>query len=473
MLIARILRPGAKLRVERELGPHGTTTLAGLLNLPDTPVEDLYKAMDWLLARQPQIERKLTKRHVGEGDILMLDVSSSYFEGQACPLARFGYSRDHRRDRPQVIYALLCTAEGCPLAIEAFAGNTSEATTLSEQVVKIRERFGITKVVLVGDRGMISQARIDADLQPNGFEWISALRTTTIRKLVRQDKIQPTLLDDWGLAEVSLPDYPNDRLVVCCNPFLRDKRRHSRNALLAATEDDIRALAQQYAEGRLDRDEFNRNLGTIKRRKMGKLFAFTFTEKSGAFSYARKEDAIAREESTDGLYIIRTNVAKAELGSAEAVRAYKQLGRVEKAFRSFKTSSLRVRPIYHWREDRVRSHLFLCLLAYYNEWHMRQQLAPLLFTDEDPRPGVTPVASPVRSRGALKKQCDRMSEDGLPISSFEDLLLELNSLCVADMDWGTGYKVPVVSKPTALQARVFALLGGKVHPAPREAKRVQ
>ncbi len=473
MLMARILRPGAKLRLERELGANGTTTLAGLLNLQDTPVEDLYQTMDWLLSRQQRIERKLAKHHVGEGDILMLDVSSSYFEGQSCPLAQYGYSRDHRRDRPQVIYALLCTAEGCPLAIEAFAGNISDSMTLSDQVVKIRERFGLAKVILVGDRGMISQARIDEDLQPNGFAWITALKAPTIRKLVKQGQIQPTLLDDWGLAQITSPDYPNERLVVCCNPFLRDERRRKRNALLAATEEDTRALATRYAEGKIERDEFNRKLGALKRRKMAKHFDYKFNKKTGAFSFARKDKAIAAEESLDGLYVIRTNVKEAELGNAEAVRAYKNLAKVERAFRSFKTSSLRVRPIYHWREDRVRSHLFLCLLAYYVEWHMRQQLAPLLFTDEDPQPGVTPVAPPVRSKGAMKKQSKRSTREGLPVSSFEDLLIHLNGLCVAEMDLGTGCTVPITSKPTALQAKVFDLLGGKIHPAPGKAKSVR
>ena len=473
MLIARILRPGAKLRVERELSTNGTTTLAGLLNLKDTPVEDLYHAMDWLLSRQKRIEKKLAQRHVGEGDILMLDVSSSYLEGHACPLAQYGYSRDHRRDRPQVIYALLCTAQGCPIAIEAFAGNISDAMTLSNQVVKIRERFGLSKVVLVGDRGMISQARIDEDLQPNGFAWITALRSQTIRKLVQQGQLQPTLLDDWGLAQITSPDYPNERLVVCCNPFLRDERRRKRNALLAATEEDIRALATRYAQGKMERDEFNRQLGALKRRKMAKHFAYRFDHTTGAFSFTRKEDAITEEESLDGLYVIRTNVTEDELGNVEAVRAYKNLAKVERAFRSFKTSSLRVRPMYHWREDRVRSHLFLCLLAYYVEWHMRQQLAPLLFTDEAPQPGVTPVAAPVRSQGANNKQSQRRTNEGLSVSSFEDLLLQLNGLCVAEMDLGTGCTVPVTSKPTALQTKVFDLLGGKIHPAPGEVQSVR
>lgn len=264
-------------------------------------------------------------------------------------------------------------------------------------MVKIRERFGLAKVILVGERGMISQARIDEDLQPNGFAWITALRSQTIRKLVKQGQIQPTLLDDWGLAQITSPDYPNERLVVCCNPFLRDERRRKRNALLVATEEDTRTLATRYAEGKIERDEFNRKLGALKRRKMAKHFDYKFNKKTGAFSFTCKDKSIAEEESLDGLYVIRTNVEEAELGNVEAVRAYKNLAKVERAFRSFKTSSLRVRPIYHWREDRVRSHLFLCLLAYYAEWHMRQQLAPLLFTDEDPRPGVTPVASPVCS----------------------------------------------------------------------------
>ena len=260
---------------------------------------------------------------------------------------------------------------------------------------------------------------------------------------------------------------------MCCNPFLRDERRRKRNALLAATEGDIRALATRYAQGTMERDEFNRQLGALKRRKMAKHFAYRFDHTTGAFFFTRKEDAITEEESLDGLYVIRTNVTEDELGDVAAVRAYKNLAKVERAFRSFKTSSLRVRPIYHWREDQVRSHLFLCLLAYYVEWHMRQQLAPLLLTDEAPQPGVTPVAAPVRSQGANNKQSKRRTNEGLSVSSFEDLLLHLNGLCVAEMELGKGCTVPVTSQPTALQTKVFDLLSGKIHPAPGEVQSVR
>ena len=287
MIVARLIRPGAKLRVERELGAAGTTTLAALLGVEGVSVDELYAAMDWLGARQGAIERKLARRHLGEDDLVLYDVSSSYMEGNACPMAKRGYSRDRRGDRPQIVYGLLCTRDGCPVSIEAFAGNTGDPMTLASQVRKVRDSFGIRRVVLVGDRGMIAQTRIDRDLAPNGIDWITALRASSIRKLVDRGHVTPGLFDTWGLARVTTPDYPGERLIVCYNPVLAAERKRNRDGLLNATETDARDFAARHAAGDIDRDELNRRLGTLRRRKMAKHFRFEFDEGSGTFSCER------------------------------------------------------------------------------------------------------------------------------------------------------------------------------------------
>ena len=327
--------------------------------------------MDWLAARQRAVERKLAKKHLGDGALALYDVSSRHVEGSCNELAARGSSRD----RPQVVYGLLCNQDGCPVAVRAFRGNTADPSTLAEQVANLRTRFGLERVALVGDRGLISQTRIEKDLQPAGLDWVTALRHNTIRKLARKKHIQPGLFDSRDMASVTSPDSPGERLLVCCNPLVAAKRRRKRNALVARTETDALALAAGYAAGKYDRDQFNRRLGTLRRRKMGKHFLWTFDDETQAFSATRKEESIAAEERLDGLYVIRTNLSEETLGDAEVVRAYNSLARVERAFRSLKTVVLKVRPIFHWRERRVRAHLFLRMLAYYLEWHMRRRLA--------------------------------------------------------------------------------------------------
>lgn len=470
LVVCRLLRPGSKLRVERELGPSGQTTLAALLDLHDTPVDDLYDALDWLAERQPRIERKLAKRHLEEDSLALYDVSSSYFEGSRCPLAQRGYSRDHRADRPQIVYGLLCNPEGCPVAVQCFAGNTADPDTLASQVTRLRDRFGLQRVALVGDRGMIAHTRIKADLEPVGFDWITALRNKTIRKLADANVIQPGLFDSYGFASVTAPDFPGERLLVCYNPLVAAERRRKREALLEATESAVRELAAAYAAGTVDRDECNRRLGGLRRRKMGKHFRWTFDAETEAFRAERKAESIAAEARLDGLYVIRTSLTKEDLGDTEVIAAYKSLARVERAFRSLKTTVLQVRPIFHWKEKRVRAHVFLCMLAYYLEWHLRRRWAPLLFAEEDgPERPQGPVGQPVRGAAAESKERKRQTPgEGLPVQSFTDLLGSLGAMAAVELEYEQvpGYTVPSLSELTPLQQRAFKLLKAEPHPAP-------
>ena len=325
MVICRLLKPGAKLRIERELGPSGQTTLAALLSLHDTKVDALYDVMDWLASRQRAIERKLAKLHLRDGSLTLYDVSSSYVEGSCNELAARGYSRDHRPDRPQVVYGLLCSPEGCPVAVRAFQGNTADPSTLAEQVANLRTRCGLERVALVGDRGMIAQTRIEKDLQPAGLDWVTALRHDTIRKLARHKHIQPSLFDSHDMAAVTSPDFPGERLLVCCNPLVAAERCRKRNALLAKTETDALAMAADYAAKKFDRDEFNRRLGTLRRRKMGQHFEWTFDEKTEAFSSSRQQESIAAEERLDGIYVIRTNLSEETLEGRLPLQSFPDL----------------------------------------------------------------------------------------------------------------------------------------------------
>ncbi len=468
MIAARLLRPGSKLRVERELGPAGQSTLAALLDVRNASADDLYAAMDWLAPRQHDIERQLAAAHLKGAPLALYDVSSSYLEGARCELAARGYSRDHRGDRPQIVYGLLCSPDGCPIAVQAFAGNTADPATLADQVHALRKRFGLRRIALVGDRGMIAQTRIDADLKPAGLDWISALRNDTIRRLADADVIQPGLFDSWGLASVTGDDFPGERLLVCCNPLVAAERRRKREELLRATEQEAAQLAARYTAGKYDRDEFNRRLGGLRRRKMGKHFEWTFEEDTGAFSSRRKDASIQNEARLDGIYVIRTSLEQEALGDRETVAAYKSLARVERAFRSMK-SLLAVRPVFHWKERRVRAHLLLCMLAYYVEWHMRQRLAPLLFADEREKLPGGPVSPRERSEAAKAKDRTRRStQEGLPLQSFPDLLGSLSSLTAMELrlEAAPEHRVPVLSALEPLQKRAFELLGIQPHAAP-------
>ena len=429
MIIQRLLHPASKLATTRLWH---TTTLAEELSLEDTDEDDLYEAMDWLLERQDRIERKLAKRHLAEGDPVLYDVSSSYYEGQTCPLMQFGHNRDGKRDRPIVVYGVLADGMGRPLAVQAYAGNTGDPTTVPNQVEKVRGRFGLERVVLVGDRGLLTETQINHLKRHPGVGWVSALRHHQIRRLVESEAVQLSLFDERHLAEVRSPDYPGERLIVCHNPILAEHRRQKREALLAATEEALAGIARQVARRTrtpLSATEIAEKVGRVKNRfQVAKHFRTEIAD--GSFHYERRTEAIIREAQLDGFYMLRTSEPADRLGTAAVVRRYKDLTRVERAFRSLKTVDLHIRPIRHRTETRVRAHLFLCLLAYYVHWHLRQALAPLLFDDEEleaERARRDPVLAAQPSASAKRKKGKRLTEDGLPLQSLETLMAQMGT----------------------------------------------
>jgi transposase len=382
MIVARIFDPRSQLATARGLDEDtSTSTLADWLGVQETDAQALYTAMDWLLERQLEIEKKLTQRHWEDGALVLYDVSSTYFEGECCPLGQRGHSRDGKKDKVQIVFGLLCNRAGCPLAVEVFEGNTADPKTLGSQIEKLRHRFKLSRIVLVGDRGMITEARLREEIQPiEGLDWITALRAPAIRPLVEAGKIQLSLFDERDLAEIQSPDYPGECLMVGRNPLMAARRAHQRQALLEATE---RELNQIVAATERSRRPLKGEAGIglrvgkiLNRFKMAKHFRLDIREAS--FSYVRDEVKIAEEAALDGIYVVRTSVQKAALDTEETVRAYKDLGHVEQAFRSVKTVDLKVRPIYHYLPERVRAHVFLCMLAYYVEWPIRQALATAL-----------------------------------------------------------------------------------------------
>ena len=463
MILQRLLYPASKLATTRLWH---TTTLAEELSLEDTDEDDLYEAMDWLLERQDRIERKLAKRHLAEGDPVLYDVSSSYYEGQTCPLMQFGHNRDGKRDRPIVVYGVLADSMGRPLAVEAYAGNTGDPTTVGDQVEKIRGRFGLQRVVLVGDRGLLTETQINHLKRHPGLGWISALRHHQIRRLVESEAVQLSLFDERHLAEVRSPDYPGERLIVCHNPLLAEHRRQKREALLTATEEALARIARQVARRTrtpLSATEIAEKLGRVKNRfQVAKHFRTEIAD--GSFHYERRTEAIIREAQLDGFYMLRTSEPADRLPTAAVVRRYKDLTRVERAFRSLKTVDLHIRPIRHRVESRVRAHLFLCLLAYYVHWHLRQALAPLLFDDEDleaERARRDPVLAAQPSASAKRKKRKRLTEDGFPLQSLETLMAHLGTRARHQCRLPSEPDAPCVQRltePTPLQQRAFELI---------------
>jgi Transposase DDE domain len=469
MLVARVLEPRSKLATARALRAATlSSTLGELLELSDGDEELLYRAMDWLLPRQARIERALAKRHLSEGTLALYDVSSSYFEGHTCSLAHYGYSRDGKRDKLQITFGLLTNAEGCPVAVEVFEGNTADPQTLGAVVTKLRKQFALKRVVLVGDRGMITSARIREDLEPaDGLDWISALRAPQIQSLLEGGVLQLSLFDQRDLAEITAPAYPNERLIACRNPLMAAERARKRKELLAATErqlNQIVAATERAATPLRGKAAIALRVGSLLNRyKMRKHFRLTIEETS--FSFVRDEPSIAQEAALDGIYVIRTSVPAAALGPDQAVRAYKQLAQVERAFRSFKSVDLKVRPIYHRLEQRVRAHVFLCMLAYYVEWHMRQALAPILFDDDDRAAAEAQrrsvVAPAQRSPRARSKSTNHLTADGQPVHSFRTLLQDLATVAKNRMlpKLENAVAFDLITTPTALQQRAFDLLG--------------
>ena len=427
MVAARIVSPHTKLATTRWWH---TTTLSEEFAVAGMNENSLYEAMDWLLDRQSKIQKKLAARHLSQGGLALYDLSSSYFEGHCCPLAKIGYSRDGKRNTLQVNYGLLTNRRGCPVAISVYEGNTGDAKTLPDQVKQLREDFGLERLVLVGDRGMISHKAIEDLRSLEGLAWITALKSSQIRALVQGGALQMGLFDERNLIEFIHPDYPGERLMACRNEDLGRLRAHKREALLVATEKELEKVRIRIENGSLaGRDKIGVRVGkVVNKYKVAKLLALDIEDDS--FQFHRLTESIAAEAALDGIYIIRTSVPNTQMDSAEAVRSYKALTEVERAFRSMKTIDLHVRPIHHWLEDRVRSHIFLCMLAYYVEWHIREAWRPLMFADEDlNRKSVRdPVAPARRSEAALTKAENHTLDDGSPAHSFRTLLHELSTI---------------------------------------------
>jgi hypothetical protein len=467
MAVAQVIAPDSKLAIARGLRDQtASSSLGEVLGLGACDEDDLYAAMDWLAARQPGIEDGLAARHLAGGTLVLYDVSSAAFEGRTCPLGAIGHPRDGVRGRLQIVYGLLTSKDGVPVAIEVFAGNTGDPKTVASQVDKVKDRFGITRIVLVGDRGMLTAARLREDVRPEGLDWITALRAPQVKKLVRGGDLQLTLFDEQDLAEITSPDFPGERLVACKNPFGEAERARKRESLLTATEADLEKITAACARARRPlrgQDKIALRVDRVlNRRKVGKHFTTDIGE--DRFSYHRNQDSITAEAALDGIYVLRTSVEASDLEPGEVVSSYKALAQVERAFRAFNTD-LDIRPIRHRTEDRVRAHVFLRMLSYYITWHMHQRLAPLLFTDHD-KPAAqatrpSPVAPAARSPKALAKAAAKRTDGDLPVHSFASLLTDLATIClntIAPADPALpGFRL--VTTPTAVQHQAFDLLG--------------
>jgi hypothetical protein len=464
MIAERLLHPSSKLGTTRLWH---TTTLAEELGVATATEDDLYDAMDWLLARQARIEYKLAKRHLGPGSHVLYDVTSSYYEGHTCPLACFGYNRDQKQGTTSIVYGVLTDRDGRPIAVQVYRGNTADPTTIPDQVAKLRTRFHLQRVVLVGDRGTLTQTQIDRLKQYPGLGWIAALRFEAIRKLADTQPLGLSLGAPPPLAEITSAHFPGERLMVCYNPLVAQERQRKRHALLEATEKDLAAIAREVARRTktpLAPAEIGKKIGKVLHHyPMAKHFVVQIAD--NRLHYARRPEAIQREAELDGLYVIRTSEPAERLSAEDAVRGYKSLAVVERLFRTLKSIDILVRPIHHHQEKRVRAHIFLCVLAYYVEWYMRQALAPLLFDDEEleqNRKTRDPVAPAQPSPAAQQKKASRLTADGLPIHSFNTLLAALGTRCrhrcrvTSGLD---GLTFCQLTEPTPLQQRAFQLLG--------------
>ena len=472
-IVSRLVAPASKPATAAHLSPSTATTSLGImLELGNVSGNEMLHMLDWLARRQPYIEKALANRHLENGTLLLYDVSSSYVEGRCCALAEFGYNRDRKKGKRQIVYGLLCNRDGCPIAVEVFKGNTSDPATVSSQVKRVLQRFGIDRIAMVGDRGLLTSARIREDLMPCGLSWISALNADHIRQLLRvhpqehSAALDPDSLMDDQVAEIVSRDFPNERLMVCLNPRRRDDRRRSREQLLVATEEILEKIAaqgQRAKAGPANRDTMHRAIGA-KAKKHKMLKHFVIEVRDDGMSFCRDEKSIAEEMRLDGIYIIRTNVDGDCLNAHQAVEAYKSLSGVERAFRSMKTDRMEIRPIYVYSEQRVRAHVFLCMLAWYLEWHMRRKLAPLLYQDDDPQDARAKRSSPVVkaevSDRAKRKLDARRTEDGLNVLSMTGLIAHLGTLTLNEvmLPQQPGATFMMTSKPTDIQSKAFSLL---------------
>ena len=467
MIVARLIAPASKLATARMLDPlTASSSLGEVLGLGPVDEDELYVALDWLGERQEAIEKALARKHLHDGTLVLYDVSSSYVEGRCCELARLGYNRDGKKGKLQIVYGLLCAADGCPVAIEVFEGDTGDPRTLAAQIDKVKKRFALERVALVGDRGMITQARLDAEIAPAGLDWITALRAPAIRALVEAGALQMSLFDQRDMAAITSPDYPGQRLIVCRNPDLARERTRKREDLLAATEADLAVIAAAVRRARnplRGEAEIALKVGAVvNRHKVAKHFELSIGEAS--FSFHRKTEAITAEAALDGIYVVRTNLPKKLLDDAATVGAYKSLARVERAFRSLKTVDIHLRPIFHWTTPRVRAHVLLCMLAYHVEHYMRARLAPMLYDETDHEAAAAMRASIVakaeRSEAARRKQTTGLTDDGLPVHSFQSLLADLATYAriQATTALNDKYVFTLHTRPTPIQQRAFELL---------------
>ena len=468
MLVTRVIEPASKLATHRLL--HDDTasfSLGRVLGVGQCSADELYRALDWLHQAQPAIERRLARQHLVGATLVLYDLTSTWLTGRCCALAARGHSRDGKRDDPQIVFGLVCTAQGCPISVEVFKGNTADPATVASQVVKLKDRYGLEHLAWVGDRGMLTSARIEQVLKPQGMDWVSSLRAPQIVQLAAEHgPFQPSLFDERNLLELTSQHFPGERLVVCRNPLLAEERARKRLELLAATEADLTkiAAATQRARNPLrGQDAIALRVGrVIGRFHMAKHFELSITETT--LAYQRKTEAIDAEAALEGLYVIRTSLAAAQLDANATVAAYKSLAHVERAFRSMKTVDLQVRPVFHYNEQRVRAHVFLCMLAYYVEWHMRQRLKPMLFDDEQLDQASATRASAVakahRSEHAKAKDASKTADDGLPLHSFRTLLKDLGTLAynITHTQLNPEVKIVLTTRPTPLQTKAFDLL---------------
>ena len=470
LIVARVLAPSAKLATARALDPATAShSLGATLELGPVKVKELYATLDGLGKHQEGIERRLARRHLGSGTLVLYDVTSSYLEGRHCPLARRGYSRDGKKGKLQIVFGLICNAAGCPVAVEVFEGHCGDPATLLAQLDKLKRRFGLRRMVLVGEWGLITSARIDEELRPAGFDWMTALRAPAIAKLAGEEgPLQLSLFDQRGLAEIDSPDDPGERLIACRNPALAAERARKREELLAATDVELRRIQGRVRRARRPlrgAGEIGLAVGAvINRRKVAKHFEIAITDED--FHFQRKPAAIAAEAALDGIYVLRTSLPAETLDGERAVLAYKSLARVERAFRSLKTVDIEVRPIHHWISPRVRAHVFLCMLAYHLEWHMRRALAPLLFDDHQRDAAeaerLSPVAKAKVSPAARRKAAAKKTDDGLPVHSFRSLLADLATLTRNTVGYGKKQCMTILAKPTPTQKKALKLLDIKL-----------
>ena len=466
MIVARIINPKSKLATARGFNSEtGSQSLGQLLDLEKADEDELYNALDWLLEKQEKIEKHLAIKHLESGTLVLYDVTSTYLEGNGCELGKYGYNRDKKKGKTQIVFGLLCSAKGCPIAVEVFEGNTSDGATLSGQIEKVRKGWGIENVVWVSDRGILTNSKINELVKPiEGLDYITGLTKPQIRKLAEVEVIQLGLFDQVNLVEFESEDYPDERLISCRNPFIAQKNQLQREALLEAVEKELDLIVQATQREKRalkGQDKIALRVGKVLNQfKVNKYYNLEITEEG--FSYQRQLELIAQETALDGVYVLRTSLESTLMDAATTVKAYKSLSQVEEAFRCYKSIDLKVRPIYHYKGDRVKAHIFLCMLAYYVEWHLKQSLAPLLFEDEEIDDSSLNVIKASRSESVQSKERKKRNQENFPVHSFRTLLEDLGTICLNTVECTIregSYRFSKITRPTKLQQKALDLLG--------------